>query len=310
MLLCFWGKCTCPDTQPCQEHHGNHCGLWNGIQINQPNQVVDRLTRDAEAAIVRMTQDEATIDARIVSLEQKKADLERQKQEMEAAFDGANTRAKRRAAIVLGRQAETQYVQMQQEAVAISDQMNALTTGWQTASGRMSVSLIIPYTDPNGYCNCYTGKQGQLAAVNTQITTATSQWNTYNNEMNTYRRNLWNIVRAPITLIAGLGVWAYIWLGLGAALLKAAFVILLVVMILVYAFILRLLYVMKQMAKLAKQILGFQLIYYRIQSVGTCIQIQGDPPSSGSDWWQQLILEQLTPGVLPDESTSESEEDE
>ena len=67
--------------------------------------------------------------------------------------------------------------------------------------------------------------------------------------MNLYRSNLTNIVRAPGTIALGLGVWAYILFGWGAALLKAVFVILLVIAILVIALLIRILYIMKQMAQ-------------------------------------------------------------
>ena len=309
MNLCYWGKCTCPQLQPCEEHHGNHCGLWNGIQVSRLGQVVDALTRDTEAAIVRMTQDEATLDAMITTLEQRKADLEQEKRDLEAAFNGANSIAKRRAAIALGRQAQARFTAVQQEVITTTNQLDAITRGWQTAFGRMSVRLITPYTDPNGYCDCFAQKQANLAAVNTQITTATAQWNAYNREKNLYQSNLTIIVRAPFTIALVLGIWAYIIFGLGAALIKAIFVILLVIAILVLALLIRIVWIVKAMAALSRQILGFQLTYYRMQSIGTCLQFQGDPPAYGSHWWQEMILGELPAGVLPEKLESPDEDE-
>jgi len=299
MVLCYWGKCTCPDRQPCQEHHGNHCGLWNRVQVRQLSQVVDGVTRDADAAIARMTRDESDIDASIRTLEQRKRELEDTKRDLEGAFDNARSPGARRAAIAQGRRAEARVAVVQQELLRVTDDLDAMTQGWQGAFGRLSVRLVIPYTDPAGYCTCYADKQARLAAVNTQITTAMTQWSALKREFNLYRSNLANIVRTPLTIAAGLGLWAYIIFGIGAAFWKAIFVILLVIAILVIALAIRIAWIVKRMAALSRQVQGFQLTYYRMQSILTCIQLAGDPPPGGSSWWEQQVLEQLPPGALP-----------
>jgi len=293
MPLCYWKLCTCPDTQPCSEHHGNHCGLFNGLQITTNNQVVDGNTRNADAALLRMTADEATIDMEIAKAEQRKQQLEKMKHELEASFDGAKSVGQRRAAIQKGRQAHKTANEVNQEAIAAAQQAYALITGWQSAFGAMSINLIRPYSDPAGYCNCYSTKVSQLAAIDTQIAAVQTQWNIDSAEMARYRRHLWSIAKAVPTIVTGLGIWAYILFGWGAALMKAMFVILLVVAIMVWAFVLRLLYLKKRMAALAKQLLGLQLIYYRVQSIGTCIKFPGEEQYFINIWWQDEVLKNL-----------------
>ncbi|MCF7822001.1 MAG: hypothetical protein K9M17_06125 [Mariprofundaceae bacterium] len=300
MPLCYWKLCTCPDTQPCSEHHGNHCGLFNGLQITNNNQVVDGITRNTDAAILRITADEATIDMEIAKAEQRKLELEKMKRDLEAAFDGARNIGQRRAAIQKGMQAYTTANDVNQEALAAAQQVYALTTGWASAFGAMSTKLIRPYSDSTGYCDCYSTKVAQLAAIDSQISASQAQWNTDNAEMAQYRSHLWSIVKAPATIVTGLGIWAYILFGWGAVFIKAMFFILLVIAIMVIAFVLRLLYLKKQMAALAKQLLGLQLIYYRVQSIGTCKKFPGEEQYYENIWWQDEVLKNL-----PDYETEE-----
>ncbi len=293
MSFCYWKLCTCPDTQPCSEHHGNHCGLFNGLQITNNNQVVDGITRNTDAAILRMTADEATIDMEIAKVEQRKQQLENMKRDLDTAFDGANSIGQRRAAIQKGMQAYATANEVNQEAASAAQQAYALTVGWQSAIGAMSTKLIQPYSDPTGYCDCYTTKLDQLAAIDGQISNSRARWNADNAELARYRSHLWNIVKAPATIVTGLGIWAYIIFGWGAALMKAMFVILLVVAIMVIAFLLRLLYLKKRMATLARQLLGLQLIYYRVQSIGTCKKFAGEEQYYENIWWQDEVLKNL-----------------
>ncbi|MBT6048294.1 MAG: hypothetical protein HOI47_07300 [Candidatus Scalindua sp.] len=306
MVLCYWKLCSCPDSQPCSEHHGNHCGLFNGLQITNNNQVADSITSNADAAIQRMTADEAAIDAEIARSEARKKQLEEMKRELEAAFDGAQTISQRRAAIQKGKQAYSTAADVNQEIIAVTQKISALTTGWQSAFSVMSTRLIQPYSDPTGFCDCYNSKIKQLASINGQINTAMTAYNADRAELAIYQTNIVNIVKTPGTIVAGLGIWAYIIFGVGAALLKALFVILLFVAILVYALLIRILFIVKRMARLSRQIQGFQLIYYRVQNIGTCQKFIGDPLWFGEGWWLGEVLKNL-PDYKPENSEGDVE---
>lgn len=91
MALCYWGLCECPDHEPCAEHAGFGCGFWNGILIQDPAQVEDALTRDAELAIVSLDADKDQVRAMRAQLEQKRADLEREKAQIERGLHGPSS---------------------------------------------------------------------------------------------------------------------------------------------------------------------------------------------------------------------------
>jgi len=225
---------------------------------------------------------------------------------LEAAFDGAQTISQRRAAIQKGKQAYSTAADVNQEIIAVTQKISALTTGWQSAFSVMSTRLIQPYSDPTGFCDCYNSKIKQLASINGQINTAMTAYNADRAELAIYQTNIVNIVKTPGTIVAGLGIWAYIIFGVGAALLKALFVILLFVAILVYALLIRILFIVKRMARLSRQIQGFQLIYYRVQNIGTCQKFIGDPLWFGEGWWLGEVLKNL-PDYKPENSEGDVE---
>ena len=98
MATCYWTLCNCPDAQPCPEHSGFNCGLWNGSLIQDLGQINDRTTRDAELALAAMDDDTRELDRIEQSLRDRKSEIERERADLESLLDNASGIGERRDA--------------------------------------------------------------------------------------------------------------------------------------------------------------------------------------------------------------------
>ena len=159
MSTCYWGYCTCPDNQPCIEHAGHNCGLWNGIQITNPKQVNDALTRASELAIIALDADRDELDNIKDRFEQLRQDLENEKNEISRGLNNSTGFGDRRRT---ARRIEKAYVRLGEvhsRTSQVTADLNSINARSSNAGAMIALALLVPYFDPFGYCDCYETKR-------------------------------------------------------------------------------------------------------------------------------------------------------
>ena len=289
MPICYWQLCHCPDATPCAEHDGFGCGLLNGTAISDEAQVNDPVTASLAAALVMLTDNATRIEAIKTRLTTQKADLEREKAEIERDAKAAKNRQERKAAGARADKANGKIRTMADELNAITAELDAMMAGWRTAIATGSNKLIIPYSDPGGYCACYTRKQQRLILIANRIT---NEQAVYANAQARY-----NAIRAIVlTAISDVKVWTgtflsavvlYAWFYFafnetGALIILVALIVIAVALLVT---LIDMVTLASEMDASQRRLAALVLMYYRLQKISTCKK-KDQPGDDDSDWFE------------------------
>lgn len=310
MALCYWGLCTCPDHEPCAQHAGFGCGFWNGIPIQDPTQVDDALTRDAELAIVSLDADKDEVRTMRAQLEQKRADLERERAQIESVLHGPSSMSQRRQT---ARQIERAYGrigQIRAEARQTMTDLDSINARSSSAGAMIAMSLIIPYTSASGYCACYDTKRGRLAAIASEIARQQAMLTPLLTRKNAIRQQIFGTFSAlPTrpTILRMLGsitffvaVVAFILFNAATAAIAAILGLLLIAFV-VYDMLFDLIDINAQILVIRQNIVRLNLAYYRMQSIATCRAVpleeneDDDTWYDENRWYREAVPEYTTP---------------
>jgi hypothetical protein len=308
MAQCYWKLCHCPDSQPCAEHTGFFCSTFNGATVDEPGDVNDTVTRDAQIAIVALGEDADKIDRLRGELEAKKSSLEQMRDKIQRGLDNDLSFSERSevAAEILA--ARDRLAQLDQEIKQIMADEASLSAKTSMAGGLISTYLIVPYSSPGGYCACYDEKRRQLAAIAAKTNAirngeladaralqayAISQATTF---ITPIAINLGKIIGALTVYYA---IAAYAIFGIKAAVI-VLIVGLIVAAIYVFVILLALLLASAKVARARQKIVQLDLQYYRLQNIGSCQRLALPPPGTGApvlppsfvdenEWWKKLL---------------------
>jgi hypothetical protein len=289
MPACYWTLCHCPDATPCAEHQGFRCSLHDGAAVTDESQVADTVTRTLEAALLMMSGDDTRIQTTLTTLKSRKADLQRIKDELERDTRAATNRAQRRSVVERAEKENDAIKRLADEMDTLMDELDAMTSRWQTAIATGSGRLILPYTDAGGYCACHDRKKQRLAVIAAQIATEQA---TYGN-----LRAQYSAIRAAVLgyltdirnwaggLVTAAIVAAWIYLGIGETALLGILVALIVIALALFALVIHVATLISQMDATERRLAAAILMYYRLQKISTC---EKTDPSAGDDsgWFE------------------------
>ncbi len=283
MPACFWILCHCPDQEPCAEHTGTGCSFLGGRFISAEDQVGDAVTRECEAALAQLDRDSQRLDQIKAQLEARKAELERDRQDLDQQAAAASTRADRQAVVNREREIERKYRNLETEVRDLVREIDNLGNASMTAMTTVSGRLLIPYSDPSGYCECYQEKLRQLARLATSITAELATLAAATAAFNAAKAAAIPKLRITFTLAAGIFLALFIILGVPQGLVVAAFIALLFAAITVIGLVIQLASRRSAMLASRKRLLALRLSYYRIQQIPTCQPVDEDDDDEEDD---------------------------
>lgn len=310
MALCYWTKCSCPNQQPCAEHAGWNCGRWGNVVVTDVSVIDDTVTRDAERALVALDQNRQRVETFQRDLEQKRAELELERREVERMLGAARSMGERRVAARRLEAAYDRLPQLNQQLQQVLSDLAVLTSRASAIGGAISTYLIVPYSNPTGYCTCYDDKRGRLAA----LAGPRSQHQATLSSLLAQRGSLMAQVTPtfssvpshadPIKVILSISVAAalilFIISGAGAAIIGFLLGIILL-NILLFSTALSVMDIDRQVMVVRSRIVALDLQYYRLQQITTCQQPPAAPPlppgttpavSDENAWWVELTRPQ------------------
>src|SRR5436190_14516630 len=123
MAVCYWQLCDCPTNQPCTEHGGLGCSNLNGVTITSDVQVQDVNTASGDAAIAQLSDDKRKLAQLKTQLEARKAEIEQDKSDLDAALRNATNRAQRRAAADKFEVLVKKYEHLNDELLKVMDEI-------------------------------------------------------------------------------------------------------------------------------------------------------------------------------------------
>jgi len=292
--FCYWNLCDCPTPPPdapCTEHRGLDCSIWHGQIVTTETQINDSLTAELQTAIAEADADIAQLDIYQSRAEQLKADAEREQRDAENAVNGANSYSARKQAVAEVEEGVNRSKARRDEFRQLTDDTSGIGEKYVPAIDRGFNRLLIPYSDPNGYCACYQRKVNRLATLATRI--ATDQTTLTSLQTTTLPTAKSRVLASLLTLVFPvftglfLGVQlllAYLGLiSLGTLVPIAAALALFAAMVIIAASVLYLLYVTRQIVNTRKRLLQLILMYYRIQQISTCRKVESEEDEDGEE---------------------------
>jgi hypothetical protein len=272
MPSCYWSLCDCPKTHPCPEHDGTGCSVLNGKQITTEADVDDAVTRSTEAAIAQLQGDVARLTQIRNVLQAKKAQLEKERSDLEQQSQAATNRAERQAVIDQQRAIAAKHANLSAEITGYVNEIDGLGTSYVTAATTISTAIVLPYSDPAGYCACYQAKLADLNRLSGLITTEMATLAAATASLNAAKTAVVPKLKFTLTVATGVVLIVFIILGFWAGLAIAAFLSLMFVALTVVGLAIQL--GVRQNARLVSRIalLGYWLSYYRVQQVPTCLK--------------------------------------
>jgi hypothetical protein len=292
MAVCYWQLCDCPTNQPCTEHKGLGCSILNGVTITSDVQVKDANTAGGDAAIAQLSGDKQTLAQLKTQLEARKAEIERDKADLDATFRNATNRAQRRAAVDKSEAIAKKYEHLNDELRNVMDQITATGVAPQVAVSRLTSRLIIPYAATGGYCSCYQRKQQVLAAIASQLAAEQARHGALLVQYNTYKAQVYPDLKFTFTIASGFVIFMFVYFGVGVGLASVLVTELVVVLILI-AMIIDVLNMQADLLASEAKIAALALGYYRIQQIPSCTPAPaaagGAGPAGGGDsWWDKI----------------------
>ena len=288
MPNCFWNQlCDCPDKTPagqaCMPHGGNNCSIYNGQTITNPNQINDATTVILEAAIAAMDGDRQQLTAIKVRVDQLKTEVEemdRVQRDLEQELQG-NPGIRRRVSMArqINRDADT-IETWKGRILQLMEDIDAVAQRPVSAINRSLGLLVLPYSDPNGYCACYQDKIGRLNVISGLITRDQALLAQQQARIASMKNAMAVTVGAiAFTFTLGLrliilAVFSKIGLLAAVAGLLVALAIILSLMVL----LLLMVQIAQQVVATKRRLLVSILFYYRLQQIPVCIQ--GAPPGA------------------------------
>jgi hypothetical protein len=294
MAVCYWHQCDCPTNQPCTEHKGLGCSNLNGVTITSDIQVQDANTAGGEAAIAQLSDDKQKLTQLKTQMEARKAEIERDKADLDAAFRNASDRAERRAAIDQSEALAKKYEHLNNELLKVMDQITAMGAGAKLAVSRMSSRLIIPYAATGGYCTCYQRKQQVLAAIASQLAAEQAHHGVLLTQHNTYTAQIFPDLKFTFTTASGFIIFMFVFFGIEVVPVSILVTQLVIVLILI-AMIIDVMNMQADLLDSETKIARLTLGYYRIQQIPVCtlapVPVDGAAPAAGSEeesWWDMV----------------------
>ena len=203
----------------------------------------DGITRDAEIGIIALDSDRDEVDILKDEFEQLKIDLENEKNEIEQGLNNSTGIGNRRQT---ARRIEQAYVRLgeinnrSQQVMADFDSINARATN---AGALISTYLIVPYTNPVGFCDCYEEKKDRLAPIDTQANIQRRRLGPLFAQLNSVKSQVFNTISlipgqtTTIRIVGSLtflaAILAFILFGWNAAILVAIIGLLVLAMVLI-----------------------------------------------------------------------------
>lgn len=291
MAICFWKLCHCPDATPCSEHSGQACSLLGGVNITKESDISDALTGQITTAIATLEGEKAAAERARQTMEDRRKQIEKDRDDLQRLIDNAMDRNDRSAV-------RDKYEELEQKhSKTISDLNDALgrydlIVAYPIGQiARTQPLLIIPFTDPAGYCACYLQKQKRLAALAGALVAEQANCAALWAQLLTIRQNAKKYARFAMTLIvtgAGVTAWfLYVYLAInffsGTTLL-----IVLAVALMLAAIVGYMTYLESAVASSQIRILQLMLEYYQLQSIPTC-QKAGSTIHTDESWWRSLL---------------------
>jgi hypothetical protein len=293
MTVCYWQLCDCPTNQPCTEHRGLGCSNLNGVAISSDVQVQDANTVGGDAAIAELSDDKQKLASLKAQLDARKAEIERDKAALDAAFRNATNRAQRRAAVDMSEAIAKKYEHLSDELRKVMDQIAATGVGAQVAVNRLSSRLIIPYAAAGGYCSCYQRKQQVLAAIASQLTAEQARSGVLLAQYNAYKVRVYPDLRFTFTIASGFVIFMFVNFGIMVG-LASALVTSLVIVIILLAMIIDTVNMQDALVDSEAKIGSLTLGYYRIQQIPVCLPAPataGGVALAGGEeqsWWDKV----------------------
>jgi hypothetical protein len=210
MTICYWQLCHCPDAQPCVEHSGHQCSQIGNTFITDEHQVSDANTQSLEQLLSRLQLLDDGLLRLYEEMQQEEAELKRRDEELKRNYENATTRAQRESVAddirsLFGHCSEEldRFRRVWLEAERIEGQE-------QTQFGRSLGLLMMPFSDPTGYCSCYTEKRARLDALSQKIATEQAWIAHLLAELQGIGTVLFSAVLPELGIIglAGLAIWA------------------------------------------------------------------------------------------------------
>ena len=294
MTVCYWQLCDCPTNQPCTEHRGLGCSILHGVTITSDTQVQDANTAGGDAAIAQLTGDQQKLAQLKTQLDARKAEIERDKTELDTALRNAVNRAQRRAAADKYEVFVKKYEHLDDELRRVMDQINALGAGTQLAVSRLASRLIIPYAAAGGYCSCYQRKQQVLAAIASQLAAEQARYGVLLSQYNAAYSLAYPTLRFTFTIASGFAIFMFVFFAIKTALFWT-FIDLLVVALVELAMIIGVWAMQVALLNSQVRIAQLTLGYYRIQQIPACtpapVTAGGAAALEGGDeesWWDKI----------------------
>ena len=292
MPICFWNVCHCPDATPCAEHGGSGCSNLNGRNITKESDVSDAVTGAISVAIATLEGEKAAAEQARKKMEDTRKEIEKDHDDLYALIKDASDRASRRAVREKYDELLKKYQNTLQQLGDALDRYNSIVQYPIGQIGRTQPLLIIPYSDPTGYCACYDEKGKRLAAVAAALATEQANLARLAGTLLTIRQTCRKYYKyaGTIIVVAGSALAWFLYIYLEIAFFGMwTLVILLAVAVTLAAILANLLYLEHAIAASQILILKLMLQYYQIQSIPTCKKPALQPSSgTGSGWWEDL----------------------
>jgi hypothetical protein len=312
MAECYWRLCHCPDGSPCLEHAGYNCGRWNTVAVQNLSQIQDAFTRDAELAIAALAADQRRANDIRRRLRDRHDELERERNDVELALRSARTRGERRVAADRLERLYDRVPKLHQELLQTQKDLASINARVTTAGSQISLYLIVPYSDPWGYCACYDAKRNQLAAIAGQRDRARQALTPLLMERGRIAaqfNNLFsltpdpnNLLKVFTTLAIAMGILVFVLAG-GLTAAIAFCMGVLAFYVILFALLADLVRVDARIMAVRQRMAALDLAYYRVQSITTCQRPPATPPPGtalpqpvdGNAWWPRAMIE--SPGI-------------
>jgi hypothetical protein len=305
MPICFWKLCHCPDGTPCVEHDGAECSQLNGVNITKESDVSDALTGAIAVAIATLEGEKAAAEKARKQMEDKRTEIEKDLSDLQNLIDNATDRAGRRAVRDKYEELYKKYTNTITDLGDALDRYQRIVQYPIGQIGRTQPSLIIPYSDPAGYCACYQEKLKRLAAVAGALAAEQANFANLAASLNTYRQTVRNYYKYATTLavVAGgtLAWFLYIYLGITFWGWQTLLILIAVAAVLA-GMIAYVLYMEHLIAASQILILKLMLEYYELQSIPTCKKTGSSASSGGTGWWEDL-MEMINKALTPPPET-------
>lgn len=286
MALCYWQLCDCPTNQPCTQHKGLSCSVVNGVSITSHIQVHDANTAGGDSAIAQLSGDKQKLAQLKTQLEARKAEIERDKADLDAAFHTATNRTQRRAAVDKSKAIAKKYEHLNDELRNAMDQITAMGAGAQVAVNKLSSRLIIPYMATGGYCSCYQRKQQVLAAIASQLAAEQARHGVLLARYNAYRAQVYPDLKFTFTIASAFVIFMFVYFELMVGLASVLVTELVIVLVLI-AMIIDVVNMQADLLDSEARIAALTLGYYRIQQIPACTSAAG-AASAEQAWWDEI----------------------